>query len=91
MMPRIAPERLTSDWFWSYDEGPRRRSQSSRRTRVRVVDELTDEQRAVLYEGPTLAELEEWLISLESLPESLSVAASFDRRTLVPGRNCLGG
>ena len=42
----IAPERLTYDW--SDDEGPKRRSQSSRRKRVRVVDELTDEQRAVL-------------------------------------------
>ena len=42
----IAPERLTYDW--SYDEGPKRRSLSSRRKRVRAVDELTDEQRAVL-------------------------------------------
>ena len=84
------PERLTYD-EWSDDEGPKRRSQSSRRMRVRVVDELSDEQRAVLEAAPTLAELEELLISLESLPESLSVAASVDRRTLVPGRNCLGG
>ena len=49
--PRLAgetagPERLTYDL--SDDEGPKRRSQSSRRKRVRVVDELTDEQRAVL-------------------------------------------
>ena len=42
----IAPERLTYDW--SDNEGPKRRSQSSRRARVRVVDELTDEQRAAL-------------------------------------------
>jgi len=49
MMPRIAPERLTYDW--SDDEGPRRRSQSSRRTRVRYQGpELTDEQRAALSE-----------------------------------------
>ena len=48
MMPRIAPERLTYDW--SDDEGPKRRSQSSRRKRVRVVDELSDEQRAALSE-----------------------------------------
>ena len=41
-----APKRLTYDW--SYDEGPKRRSLSSRRKRVRAVDELTDEQRAVL-------------------------------------------
>ena len=42
----IAPERLTYDW--SDNEGPKRRSQSSRRARVRVVDKLTDEQRAAL-------------------------------------------
>ena len=42
MMPRIAPERLL------VVEGPKRRSLSSRRKRVRAVDELTDEQRAVL-------------------------------------------
>ena len=49
--PRLAgetagPERLTYDW--SDDEGPKRRSQSSRRKRVRVVDDLSDEQRAAL-------------------------------------------
>ena len=49
--PRLAgetagPERLTYDQ--SDDEGPKRRSQSSRRWRVRVVDDLSDEQRAGL-------------------------------------------
>ena len=42
----IALERLTYDC--SDDEGPKRRSQSSRRKRVRVVDELSDEQRSDL-------------------------------------------
>ena len=42
----IAPERLTYDW--SDDEGPKRRSRSSRRKGVRVVDDLSDEQRAAL-------------------------------------------
>ena len=43
----LAPERLTYD-EWSDDEGPKRRSQSSRRKRVRVVDDLSDERRAAL-------------------------------------------
>ena len=42
----IAPKRLTYDG--SDDKGPKRRSQSSRRTRVRVVYDLSDEQRAGL-------------------------------------------
>ena len=42
----IAPKRLTYDG--SDDERPKRRSQSSRRTRVRVVYDLSDEQRAGL-------------------------------------------
>ena len=42
----IAIERLTYDE--SDDEGPKRRSQSSRRKGVRVVDDLSDEQRAAL-------------------------------------------
>ena len=55
--PRLAgetagPERLTYDW--SDDEGPKRRSQSSRRKRVLVVDDLSDEQRAALPEGFTM-------------------------------------
>ena len=55
--PRLAgetagPERLTYDL--SDDEGPKRRSQSSRRKRVLVVDDLSDEQRAALPEGFTM-------------------------------------
>ena len=42
----IAPKRLTYDG--SDDERPKHRSQSSRRTRVRVVYDLSDEQRAGL-------------------------------------------
>ena len=42
----VAPKRLTYDL--SDDEGPKRRYQSSRRIRVRVVDDLSDEQRARL-------------------------------------------
>ena len=48
----IAPKRLTYDG--SDDERPKRRSQSSRRWRVRVVDDLSDEQRAALPEGFTM-------------------------------------
>ena len=48
----IAIERLTYDG--SDDERPKRRSQSSRRMRVRVVDDLSDEQRAALPEGFTM-------------------------------------
>jgi hypothetical protein len=44
----IAPKRLTYDL--SDDESPKRRSRSWRRTRVRVVDDLSDEQRAALPE-----------------------------------------
>ena len=46
---KIVPKLLTYDG--SDDEGPKRRargSQSSRRWRVRVVDDLSDEQRAAL-------------------------------------------
>ena len=55
--PRLAgetagPERLTYDL--SDDEGPKRPSQSSRRKRVLVVDDLSDEQRAALPEGFTM-------------------------------------
>ena len=42
----IAIERLT--YNESDDEGPKRRSRSSRRKGVRVVDDLSDEQRAAL-------------------------------------------
>ena len=42
----IAPKRLTYDL--SDDEGPKRRYRSSRRMRVRVVDDLSDERRAGL-------------------------------------------
>ena len=42
----IAIERLT--YNESDDEGPKRRSRSSRRKGVRVVDDLSDEQRARL-------------------------------------------
>ena len=48
----IAPLRLTYDL--SDDEGPKRPSQSSRRKRVLVVDDLSDEQRAALPEGFTM-------------------------------------
>ena len=71
----IAPERLTYDW--SDNEGPKRRSQSSRRKRVRVVDKLTDEQRAAL-EGFNMDAFEAWMEPTLAELEELR-------------RNCLGG
>ena len=70
----IAPERLTYDW--SDDEGPKRRSQSSRRKRVRVVD-LSEEQRAAL-EGFNMDAFEAWMEPTLAELEGLR-------------RNCLGG
>ena len=78
--PRLAgetagPERLTYDW--SDNEGLKRRSQSSRRKRVRVVDKLTDEQRAAL-EGFNMDAFEAWMEPTLAELEGLR-------------RNCLGG
>ena len=99
MMPRIAPERLTYDW--SDDEGPKRRSQSSRRKRVRVVDELTDEQRAVL-EGFNMDDFEASASASFTKPRprrDCVITSSCTHRWMEPTlaeleelrRNCLGG
>ena len=95
----IAPERLTYDW--SDDEGPKRRSQSSRRARVRVVDELTDEQRAVL-EGFNMDDFEASASASFTKPRprrDCVITSSCTHRWMEPTlaeleelrRNCLGG
>jgi len=59
----IAIERFTCDL--SDDEGPKRRSQSSRRKRVLVADDLSDERRAAL----PVSSLEAFLLAFEAFME----------------------
>ena len=95
----IAIERLTYDG--SDDDGPKRRSQSSRRKRVRVVDELTDEQRAVL-EGFNMDDFEASASASFTKPRprrDCVITSSCTHRWMEPTlaeleelrRNCLGG